>query len=194
MLAWYDSAKMLAKYALGLASHIGLLVSASPVNLDSGSAVKTRDLNLKTLFQSNGSNVPLNITSSKDIHIQCDGAAYGSNLDIDDCEGAKTYLPAGADQVQWAERYTGWENKSFPLPYRAMGDKASCYFQPVLIDGATFAKATPDQVRIAAAAIRERCASDGRLQGGMATNIGKEISLLKVLIVRLISLHPIKMI
>ncbi|CAF9943056.1 MAG: hypothetical protein ALECFALPRED_010502 [Alectoria fallacina] len=58
-----------------------------------------------------------------------------------------------------------------------MGEKALCYVQPVLIGHATSARATTNQVRNAAAAIRHRCASGGNLQGGIATNIGGDNNL-----------------
>ena len=108
-----------------------------------------------------------------EIHIQCNGSLYGFDLDIGDCEEAKAYFPASSDQAQWATRHTGWQKDIFGLPYRAMGDKALCYVQPVIIDGASSAKATPNQVRNAAAMIRHKCASGGKLQGGIATNIGE---------------------
>lgn len=128
-----------------------------------------------TLYSSsmlNESVTSLDVTGGNDIHVQCDGASYGFDLDIVDCEQGKAYIPASAEQFQWAERHTGWQKTIFFLPYRAMGDKALCYVQPLLIDGAISARASTNQVRNAAAAIRRRCASGGQLQGGIATNIG----------------------
>ena len=177
--------KMSPKYALGVAFYIGSRVLANPIlqrpgfNMSSAGdhIIQTSDplpLDLKPTSASNPSPTPLNVTSSKDVHIQCDGASYGFDLDISDCEEANAYFPIYPDQVQWASRHTGSQKQIFPLPYRAMGDKASCYVQPVLIDGATSAKAAPNEVRNAAVMIRDRCASGGKLQGGMATNIGKK--------------------
>ncbi|KAL9134382.1 MAG: hypothetical protein Q9175_004434 [Cornicularia normoerica] len=123
---------------------------------------------------SNESVTSLEGTGGKGIHIQCDGSSYGFDLDILDCEEAKACIPPNPENVQWAERHTGWQKQIFPLPYRAMGNKALCYVQPVLIDGATSAKATTNQVRNAAAAIRHKCGAGGILQGGIATNIGKK--------------------
>ena len=182
---------MTLKYALVLASYIGILVLASPVVLHSG--LNSSDdlththqpsgyltLNLESTSPSNGSMTSLSVTGSKDTHIKCDGASYGVDLEIIDCEQAKAHLPASSDQLQWAQRNTGWQKRIFSLPYRAMGDQASCYVQPILVNGVTSAKATPNQVRNAAAMIRSRCASGGKLQGGIATNIGKmKASLLK---------------
>lgn len=119
------------------------------------------------------SDTPLNVTSDNREHIKCNGASYGFNLDILDCEQAKADIRASPDENQWAERHTGWLKQIWPLPFRTMGDKASCYVQTVLIGDATSAKASLNQVRNAAASIRNYCASRGKLQGGIATNIGE---------------------
>ena len=134
------------------------------------------DLGTLSLYSTNASNgsVPsVNVTSDNKANIQCDGASYGVDLDIVDCEDAKAEVPASAEEYQWAERDTSWQKQIFALPYRSMGDKASCYVQTVLIGGATSAKASLNQVRNAAASIRHECASGGKLRGGIATNIGE---------------------
>lgn len=160
---------MLLKYALGYASSLSTLVLAEPLGVYSDNTIVMDPL---SLF--NASVASLNVTGGEGkIHVQCDGASYGFDLDIVDCEQAKAHVPASADPVQWAERHTGWQKQIFPLPYRAMGDKALCYVQPVLNDDWTSAKANTNQVRNAAAAIRHECFSGGKLQGGIATNIGE---------------------
>lgn len=179
---------MSPKYALGIALYIGSRVLANPIvqrpgdkmSYPRGHFVQTYPasnplpFDLEPTSASNPSPTLLNVTSSEDVHIQCDGASYGFDLDISDCEEAMAYFPTYPDQVQWAERHTASQTQIFPLPYRAMGDKALCYIQPVVIDGDTSAKAAPNEVRNAAAMIRDRCASGGKLQGGMATSIGKK--------------------
>ncbi|KAL9077235.1 MAG: hypothetical protein Q9161_000501 [Pseudevernia consocians] len=125
----------------------------------------------------NASVTAFNVTGAEDIHIQCDGSSYGFDLDVVDCKEANAYVPSSPDQVLWAESQTGLQEKIFALPYRAMGDKAMCYVQPLLINGTSSARATPNQVRNAAAAIRLNCASGGKLQGGIATNIGGDNNL-----------------
>ena len=133
----------------------------------------TSDLPPLMLNPTSASNTTVNGTSDNRGHIHCDGASYGFDLDISDCEDAKAEIPASAYVMQWAERHTGWEKRISTLPYRSMGDKASCYVQTVLIGDATSAKASLNQVRNAAASIRHQCASRGKLQGGIATNIGE---------------------
>ena len=172
------------KYALGYASCVGILVLAKPLELRSGPNIAgsvarlhpSSDLialNLDPIPTSNQSLMSLQDAEDKGIRIQCDGSSYGFDLDIYDCEEAEAYFPADSHPALWAERHTGWQKEIvFPLPYRSMGDKALCYVEPVLVDDATSARATPHDVRNAAVAIRHECASGGRLQGGIATDIG----------------------
>ena len=159
------------KYALGLASYLGNLVLAAP-----GSNGPDSSLYLNSITPSNESvTLPLNLTGSEDTHIECNGASYGFDLDVSDCEEAKAFVTFGRDQLQWVERNTPWQKEHVPLPYRAMGSKATCYVQPVLLEGATSAKASTNEVRNAAAMIRGKCSVGGKLQGGKATKIGKEV-------------------
>lgn len=155
---------MSLKYALFYTSCLWILVLPKPLTRN-----HQRDATILT-----ASVTSFNVTGDEDIHIHCDGSSYGFDLDITDCEEAEAYVPFSPDPVWWAERHTGWQKKIFPLPYRAMGDKGMCYVQPVLINDASSAQATPNQVRNAAAAIRHKCASGGKLQGGIATSIGKK--------------------
>ena len=180
-------ANMPLKYVLTLAFCLGTLVLATPVSLHKNATVSGKStnqvnpvINLASNFGpilNDESSTSLSAASSaEDIQIHCNGASYGFDLDMSDCEQAKAYLASSPDEVQWPERHTGVEgveNQGPPLPYRSMGDNASCYVQPVLMDGATAARASPNHVRNAAAMIQNRCFSGGKLQGGMATNIGK---------------------
>ena len=163
------------KYVLGLASYVGHLALATPIGTHYVS--NGQSLYLNSILPSNESvTLPLNLTGSRDTQIHCDGASYGFDLDVFDCEEAKAYVPRGRDQVQWVERNTAWQKEHVPLPYRSMGSKAACYVQPVLVEGATSARASANEVRNAAAMIRGTCFAGGKLQGGMATKTGKEIS------------------
>ncbi len=173
------------KYALSLASCLGSLVLATSVSLHvnatvSGNPTNRVNPNTNLTLDLDSSEVitsPSVTSSEEDIHIQCNGASYGFDLDISDCEQAKAYLESSPGEVQWAERHTAEQNQGIPLPYRIMGDNASCYVQPVLMDGAPAAKASANQVYNAAAMIQNRCFSGGKLQGGMATKIGKRKTL-----------------
>ena len=179
---------MSLKYSLIYTGYIGTLVIGNPTthlarqlvnstldptpNFRNGTLHMLNETVNGTPYMLNETVASLDVAGIDDIHIQCDGASYGFDLDIVDCEKAKAYIPASSKQVQWAERHTGWQKEIFLLPYRAMGNKALCYVQPILIDRATSARANTNQVRNAAAAIRDECYSNGKLQGGIATNIG----------------------
>lgn len=52
-------------------------------------------------------------------------------------------------------------------------DKALCYLQPVLLNGAEFSSATFSQIRDAASELVLKCASSAE-QGGIATNFGRQ--------------------
>ena len=171
-------------YVLGLASYVGNLVSATPISTSPLGRVLGPSLDLNSFLPSNASVAsPFNLTGSEDTHIQCDGASYGFDLDVSDCEEAMAYVPPGGDQIQWVDRDTHSQVGHVPLPYRAMGSKATCYVQAVLVDGAASAEASANEVRNAAAMIRGKCYAGGKLQGGIATKIGKELSARKCLVV-----------
>ena len=168
---------MYLKHALAYVSYIWTLVLAKPLGNPGSSdslAIALQASSLYPLSMSNDSATSSDLTGDKYIHIECDGSSYGFDLDITDCELAKAFVPASSDEVQWAERHAGSLKQYFPLPYRSMGEKAICYVETSLINGATFGKASTNQIRFAAVAIRHQCFSGGRLQGGIATNIGMQ--------------------
>ena len=174
---------MTLKSTLGYALYVGSLVLARPSVYGpdqnfSGPTIESDSLPPTLMNKLSTTALPiepitsLDATGSEDIHIECDGATYGFDLNVSDCGVANANFPVDFGQYQWAERRSGLQNNVFPLPYRSMGDNASCYIQPVLIDGASSAWASLDEARNAAAMIRGRCYSGGKLQGGIATNIG----------------------
>ncbi|KAL9075171.1 MAG: hypothetical protein Q9161_001857 [Pseudevernia consocians] len=104
--------------------------------------------------------------------IRCDGARYGFNPSLSDCEGARSSIPPDSEQFNFGERHTGLPPDTFPLPYIIMGDKAECFFQTEIIGGGATARASLFQVRSAASALFLKCASNHPSQGGIVTNIG----------------------
>ena len=56
-------------------------------------------------------------------HVECDGATYGFNPNIVDCEDAKTYVVMDPKPRIFGERHTGLPDDIVPLPYRVMGGK-----------------------------------------------------------------------
>lgn len=174
---------MSLKYALAFASYISILVRANPLRSPGPRAValqaRTQSGDLYPLSTSNDSATSSDLMD--DIHIECNGSSYGFDLDITDCELAKAFVPANSEVLVWAERHTSSLKRYQPLPYRSMGEKAICYVETSLINGATSGKASTNQIRNAAAMIRHQCYSNGRLQGGIATNMGYDNQLAVVM-------------
>ena len=171
-----DCAAMSLKYALAYASYISILVLAKPLGSPGPRAValhaRTLSGDLYPLSMSNDSATSSGLKGDENIHIECNGSSYGFDLDITDCELAKAFVPANSEEIVWAERHTTSFKRYQPLPYRSMGEKAICYVEASLMNGATSGVASNNQIRNAAAMIRHQCYSNGRLQGGIATNIG----------------------
>ncbi len=53
-------------------------------------------------------------------------------------------------------------------------DKGRCYVETSLVQGARFAHASLGQIKTAAEAVMRKCTVGGQLQGGIASNIGKQ--------------------
>ena len=145
----------------------------------------------------------LNTFEENALSVSCNGALYGFNPNIADCEGAAQMFNPDSDQLLWQERHTGVESDFFPLPFAVFGgksvmrsnrrkrhvmpllwaswrtdlsnvlDKAECFFETVIRGPNPSAHASLLQVKRAAAALSLRCAAGGTSQGGIAINIGK---------------------
>jgi len=67
----------------------------------------------------------LNATvSNAPMRVECSGPSYGYNLNLVDCEDAKSYIAFDSRQFTFAQRHTPEFVKGggiFPLPYRLMG-------------------------------------------------------------------------
>ena len=77
------------------------------------------------MLPSNESNTALNVTAvnAKKMYVECDGASYGTALNVDDCDDAKGYIPFNPKVYWFAQRHSRYFTKKdmFPLPYRMMG-------------------------------------------------------------------------
>ena len=173
---------MTLKYTLGWALLAGSRVLARPALVDRGQnfsnyiiQVDQLPVYLQTdLLTAHTPIEPItsNVSGSNDIHIQCDDPSFDSDLDISDCGAANANFLSDSTRYLFTERHSDSQGKVFPLPYRSMGGDASCYVQPVLMEGTDSSWATLDEVRNAAAMIRGTCLSGGKLRGGIATGIG----------------------
>ncbi len=67
----------------------------------------------------------LNNSAENAMGIECNGALYGFNPNIADCEGAAQTINPDSDQLLWRERHTGVESEEvFPLPFAVFGGKS----------------------------------------------------------------------
>ena len=73
------------------------------------------------LFPSNVFIEKLNFPSARGLKIRCDGARYGFNPSLADCEGAQSYIAPDSNKITFGERHTGLPDTTFPLPYMIMG-------------------------------------------------------------------------
>ena len=66
----------------------------------------------------------LNTSAENAFSIECNGALYGYNPNIADCEGAARSIIPDSDQLIWGERHTGLSGDIFPLPFAVFGGKS----------------------------------------------------------------------
>ena len=76
---------------------------------------------LDLLFPSNVPVEELDAPSARSLSIHCDGASYGFNPSLADCEGARSYIAPDSNKITFGERRTGLPDTTFPLPYMIMG-------------------------------------------------------------------------
>lgn len=73
-------------------------------------------------FASNISSMtPALDTSAENYMVVCDGARYGFNPNIADCEGAVQSIDPDSDQMVWGERHSRLPVEYFPLPFAVFG-------------------------------------------------------------------------
>lgn len=123
----------------------------------------------------------LNASAENLFSIECNGALYGFNPSIADCQGAAQSIIPDSDQLIWGERHTGLPSGTFPLPFAVFGDRAECVIKPNILGSNPTARASLNQVRTAATALTLQCAAGDQSQGGIATNIGGDNNLAVVL-------------
>lgn len=70
----------------------------------------------------------VNTSMGNILNVQCDGARFGHNPNLVDCQSAKSYIYPDSEQRTWKERYTpGVIEGDFPLPFRGMGGEYTVF-------------------------------------------------------------------
>lgn len=72
-------------------------------------------------LNSSRSTPSLNVSAENALGIECNGALYGFNPNIADCEGAAQSINPDTDQLTWGERNTGLPADVFTLPFAVFG-------------------------------------------------------------------------
>ena len=67
----------------------------------------------------------LNASTRNGFDIRCDGATYGFNPPLSDCESARSHIAPDSEQFNFGDRHTGLPESTFPLPYMIMGGTLS---------------------------------------------------------------------
>lgn len=76
---------------------------------------------LSEFYPSNPSTSSPGLSTENGFHVECNGAHFGYNLNLGDCQNAESCLSPDSRQWNFAQRHTGMEDTTFPLPYRLMG-------------------------------------------------------------------------
>lgn len=102
-----------------------LTILSTPLQAPDGQTIELSTAqnltSLELLFPWNASIQDLNASSGRGLDIQCDGAKYGFNPSLSDCEGARSYIPPVSEEFIFGERHTGLPSSTFALPYMIMG-------------------------------------------------------------------------
>ena len=159
-----------------LVLYFGFFVSATQFRPreDSVTSLSATPFIMKPTLLSNASISALNVSAENYFNVHCDGATYGYNPNILDCEEAVEYLIPDTTIWTFGQRHTGLPAETVPLPYRVMGDRGLCYFQTILVGDSTTGRASINMLRTAARSLILQCAAGGVSQGGIVTNIGKK--------------------
>ncbi len=115
---------MFMRYVFILFLSWALAILAAPLQGTNVQAVDLSTANLTSLEllgSSDGSIQELNASNRGGYDIRCDGAKYGFNPSLSDCEGARSYIVPDSEQFIFGERHTGLPGSTFPLPYVIMG-------------------------------------------------------------------------
>ena len=64
-----------------------------------------------------------NHVTASSLEIQCNGADYGFNPSLPDCQVALSRIPIDSKQQRFGDRDLGPQEVDIPLPYKTMGGK-----------------------------------------------------------------------
>lgn len=117
---------------LSIPSSAHIIPSSTPLaaSMEPLRATKIQGLRMPTTYNATdlGLNYPPNTSISDltvpglgSLEVTCDGARYGMNPTVRDCDGARGYFIPDMEQKTFGERHTGLPDTIFPLPYILFG-------------------------------------------------------------------------
>ena len=99
-------------------------VLAKPLRITSENSLRSSLSDLvNAAFVSNISSGTPALNPSANFNVECNGAHYGFNPNIADCERAAQSIIPDSEQLIWRERHTGTAEEFFPLPFAVFGGK-----------------------------------------------------------------------
>lgn len=113
---------MFSKLILVLVSLLAVTF-ASPLQDARGQTIQLSPVDFRLPANVSDSESAIRLNTSNKLKIQCDGAKYGFNPDVPDCQNARSYYKRSSKLFTYGERHSGHEINVFPLPYRLMGGK-----------------------------------------------------------------------
>lgn len=100
----------------------------------------------------------------------CNGDAFGHDLNVDSCTDAIRFLGVQTTQLSFGMRNTGAFD--IRLPQRYISSDGKCAIEPTLAPDKELARASAEDVAVAAFVVVRNCAAKQGGKGGIAKDIG----------------------
>ncbi|KAL2037042.1 hypothetical protein N7G274_010169 [Stereocaulon virgatum] len=131
-----------------------------------------------SLFQLNQSSRPIETPLGIGFGIECSWQRYCFLSTAFDCQSAWRSISPSTVERAWVLRHRGAPEEAYALPFMMMGLSARCYFQLNLKPGKEMSYITLSELRDAAEALADTCASGQQIaQGGIARSPGGDNNL-----------------
>lgn len=114
--------------------------------------------------------------STDHISYTCNGAAFGYTLSVDSCSDVVRLIGINTTTVSWGMRNTG-PTFDIPLPQRYISADGTCVVEPSIKPGVREARASREDIAVAAFVVVRNCAGGEPSEGGVAKDIGGDNNL-----------------
>ncbi|KAF6217736.1 hypothetical protein HO133_006563 [Letharia lupina] len=174
--------RLLSSFAV--VSSISAFVLDNPLQLLQASAgvnnttiiTTTNNKNILPLFSLPPSpNPSSNFPITSLVSYVCNGDAFGHDLNVDSCTDAIRFLGVNTTQLSFGMRNTGAFD--IGLPQRYISSDGKCAIEPTLEPDKELARASAEDVAVAAFVVVRNCAAKQGGKGGIAKDIGGDDNL-----------------